>query len=224
MWVQTIEQLLLLLLILGRWFLPKGEITRDQLSQLLFVYMGMASDIMEILVLFSEDSVLGDYTLSYVVLGVWSFSLLQFTIVLTATRARKPRVAHVSPETAVVKARNTKQCIFWETEIWAIFTTVIMQDAPFLSVRLYSMIYHKIFNYTVLFFTCKNALIVSLQIYRIAVILAEDGDGDSDSMRSKDSISKLPVIDVEEGKHTKQKIGKTATSHITGQENKSFHD
>lgn len=38
--------------------LPKGEITRDQLSQLLFVYIGMASDIMEIMVLFEEKPVL----------------------------------------------------------------------------------------------------------------------------------------------------------------------
>ena len=34
------EQTLLFLLILCRWVLPRGDITRDQLSQLLFVFIG----------------------------------------------------------------------------------------------------------------------------------------------------------------------------------------
>lgn len=40
MWVTLIEQFLMLILIIGRWMLPKGELTRDQLSQLLLVYIG----------------------------------------------------------------------------------------------------------------------------------------------------------------------------------------
>ncbi|XP_006813274.1 transmembrane protein 26-like [Saccoglossus kowalevskii] len=46
-WVLAMQQLLLGLLIVGRWILPKGEITRDQLSQLLLVYIGIAADILE---------------------------------------------------------------------------------------------------------------------------------------------------------------------------------
>lgn len=46
-WVALIEQSLLFLLILGRWMLPKGKISRDELSQLLLVYIGMAADIIE---------------------------------------------------------------------------------------------------------------------------------------------------------------------------------
>ena len=45
--VVMIEQLLLFVLILGRWMLPKGDISRDELSQLLLVYIGMAADIIE---------------------------------------------------------------------------------------------------------------------------------------------------------------------------------
>lgn len=41
MWVTLIEQFLMLILIVGRWMLPKGDLTRDQLSQLLLVYIGM---------------------------------------------------------------------------------------------------------------------------------------------------------------------------------------
>lgn len=43
MWVTLIEQFLMLTLIVGRWLLPKGELTRDQLSQLLLVYIGESS-------------------------------------------------------------------------------------------------------------------------------------------------------------------------------------
>lgn len=39
-WTTLIEQFLMLILIVGRWLLPKGDLTRDQLSQLLLVYIG----------------------------------------------------------------------------------------------------------------------------------------------------------------------------------------
>ena len=42
-WVTLIEQFLMLVLIIGRWLLPKGDLTRDQLSQLLLVYIGEKS-------------------------------------------------------------------------------------------------------------------------------------------------------------------------------------
>ena len=46
-WITLIEQFLMLILIIGRWMLPKGDLTRDQLSQLLLVYIGTAADIIE---------------------------------------------------------------------------------------------------------------------------------------------------------------------------------
>ena len=45
MWTQIVEQTLLLVLIIGRWLLPVGKtMTRDQLSQLLLVYIGTAGE------------------------------------------------------------------------------------------------------------------------------------------------------------------------------------
>lgn len=46
-WITLIEQFLMLILIIGRWMLPKGDLTRDELSQLLLVYIGTAADIIE---------------------------------------------------------------------------------------------------------------------------------------------------------------------------------
>jgi len=56
--VKILEQVLLLLLILGRWILPKGKLTHDQLSQLLLVYIGTAGDIVEFFEAFKEDGVI----------------------------------------------------------------------------------------------------------------------------------------------------------------------
>lgn len=47
-WVLVLHQLLLFILIVGRWLLPTGEgISRDQLSQLLLVFIGVGADILE---------------------------------------------------------------------------------------------------------------------------------------------------------------------------------
>lgn len=81
----------MLVLILGRWLLPKGDLTRDQLSQLLLVYIGTAADIIEFFDSFKENTIANEPLLVFLTLGIWSWSLLQFTIVLSATRARKPR-------------------------------------------------------------------------------------------------------------------------------------
>jgi hypothetical protein len=48
----------LLILILGRWLLPKGKLTHNQLSQLLLVYIGTAADIVEFFEAFKEKEVI----------------------------------------------------------------------------------------------------------------------------------------------------------------------
>jgi hypothetical protein len=52
-----LEISLLILVIMGRWFLPKGNISRSTLSQLLLVYMSLASDIVDLLSLLNEAPV-----------------------------------------------------------------------------------------------------------------------------------------------------------------------
>ena len=51
-------QTVLVVLVLGRWLLPKGKLTRDQFSQLMLVYLGMAADIAEIPESFREFKVI----------------------------------------------------------------------------------------------------------------------------------------------------------------------
>lgn len=57
LWLRVIEQFLLLMLIIGRWLLPKGALSHEQLSQLLLVYVGTAADIVEFYEAFNEEGV-----------------------------------------------------------------------------------------------------------------------------------------------------------------------
>ncbi|XP_022102551.1 transmembrane protein 26-like isoform X2 [Acanthaster planci] len=168
MWSLALQQTLLFVLIVGRWLLPKGSLTRDQLSQLLLVYIGIAADILE----FSTEGlkmeeVRCDYEMVFWILAIWTWSLLQFTLGLTATKARKPRMAGIDDD----KPKVTLMCC--ETEVWGLMTTIIMQDGPFLAMRLYILIKLNAINQMMIFFTCKNMLVMLLQVYRLFVIYIE---------------------------------------------------
>ncbi|XP_074654628.1 transmembrane protein 26-like [Tubulanus polymorphus] len=194
-WAKILEQLLLLFLIIGRWLLPKGDITRDQLSQLLLVNIGMAADIIELFEAFREDQVKYNYTLTVAILSLWTGSLCQFTLVVTATKARKPRVAIAQ------KKDLTVTCFCCETEIWAIMTSIMLQDGPFLVLRMLLIFRYEVVSYMNVFFTCKNTLVMLLQLYRIAVVILErqvarkkDDETETISMsmsRSQSGISRI---------------------------------
>nr|KAG5704119.1 hypothetical protein BaRGS_009649 [Batillaria attramentaria] len=201
-WVAIIEQTLLFLLVLCRWFLPRGELTRQELSQLLFVFMGIASDNMELFELFDETDVRSDELLTYIILGVWSLSLLQFTFVLTATRSpRKIRVALAEPEPSQssssrrqgrAKKRSLGELIF-ATEIWALTFSVLVQDGPYAGVRIYALFKYNLITYSIIFFVCKNLLIVCLVFYRLTVLclikLSEIDDDDDDDNDNASEVS-----------------------------------
>lgn len=47
-WILALHQILLILVIVGRWLLPLGGgVTRTELSQLLLIFVGIAADILE---------------------------------------------------------------------------------------------------------------------------------------------------------------------------------
>ncbi|KAJ2942463.1 hypothetical protein O0L34_g16068 [Tuta absoluta] len=167
MWVTLIEQFLMLVLIVGRWMLPKGDLTRDQLSQLLLVYIGTAADIIEFFDSFKDKSVATNQTLVLLTLAIWSWSLIQFTVVLTATKSRKSRgTAH----------RNNPRACCCSIEVCAIMMNIVLQDAPFFAFRILVIVEYKIVNYMNIFFTCKNTLVILLQIYRLYVLHLETID------------------------------------------------
>ncbi|XP_005092904.2 transmembrane protein 26 [Aplysia californica] len=183
MWTILIEELLLYILIVSRWVLPRGEVTREQLSELLFAFIGIASDIMEMFSLFGESVVRNNKYMAYWILVVWSVSVLQFTMTVTVTHQPK-------------KAKNIKVIVDQDealesakirNEIFAIVVSMLMQDVPFVTLRLYTIVTYNLVTYSLVFFTAKNILVISLLIYKIAVLLQkrycpELGDDDEEEL------------------------------------------
>ena len=70
---------------------------------------------------------------------------------------------------------------FWSNmEVWGIMSTLILQDGPFLATRLYVMIGKNAVHQMIIFFTCKNLLIVILQLYRLIVIAVSMKDAEEE--------------------------------------------
>ena len=89
---QICELGLIIGLIIGRWLLPRGEITRDQLSALLLGYVGTAADILELFEVLQEEVVQQEEQVTFAVLGVYTWSLLQFCLVTTATTGKNNQI------------------------------------------------------------------------------------------------------------------------------------
>ncbi|XP_072947091.1 transmembrane protein 26 [Epargyreus clarus] len=212
MWVTLIEQFLMLTLIVGRWLLPKGDLTRDQLSQLLLVYIGTAADIIEFFDSFKDEKVATEKVLVLLTLAIWSWSLMQFTVVLTATKSRKSRgTAHRSD-------MNTSRACCCSIEVCAIIMNIALQDAPFLAFRLLIIAHYKIINYMNIFFTCKNTLVILLQIYRLYVLHLETvEEGNSGSVYRKRRKHKCSEKKEQDRKHKSHKPRKHKRRADTGE-------
>ncbi|XP_042864969.1 transmembrane protein 26-like [Penaeus japonicus] len=220
-WVRILVQVLLVILLVGRWLLPKGELTREQLSQLLLAYMAMAADIIELFDCFKMETVIYHHELIYATLGIWTWSLLQFTLVLSATHAPKTRpsinypppkdmIDEMTPVDRMVHdfgendglLRPSVSCspnidLFLDMDIIAILTTVFMQDGPFFLLRLTLIFGYKVVSYLNIFFTCKNTLLVSLQLYRLFVLISKKRI----VIKKREGLrqNSLPYADVESG-------------------------
>ncbi|CAF1950830.1 unnamed protein product [Rotaria magnacalcarata] len=83
-----VELSFMFIIILGRWILPKGDISHSALSQLLLVYLSLASDILDLLTLFNEQEIQISRPMVHLVLIAFSCCMLQFALNLTATRGR----------------------------------------------------------------------------------------------------------------------------------------
>lgn len=158
---------MLIVLVLGRWLMPKGDMSRDQLSQLLMVYVGLGADILDIFDTFKEPEVQTKRAVVIIGLALFSWALMQFPLVLTQTQSSlgKP------PQGVLGAPAALPSCC--SSEVWSLLLTVGLQDGPFLIYRLYLMAQEQVLNQLMIFFTCKNILIVLLELYRIFVVQCE---------------------------------------------------
>ncbi|XP_065407951.1 transmembrane protein 26 isoform X1 [Chrysemys picta bellii] len=164
-WILGLHQTFLLLLIIGRWLLPiGGEITRDQLSQLLLMFVGTAADILEFTSETLEvENVRHNHALVYAILCLWTWSMLQFPLDLA--------VQHIGYKLSVSSTRVPILLLCRHSaDLWNIGISLFIQDGPFLVLRLILMSYFKVINQMLVFFTAKNILVVMLQLYRLIVL------------------------------------------------------
>lgn len=173
-WVVGLEQTMLIALVLGRWLMPKGDMSRDQLSQLLMVNVGLGADILDIFDTFKEPEVKTKRVVVIIGLALFSWALMQFPLVLTQTRAQKGACSEKSTggfSCCTGAPPSLTSCC--SSEVWSLLLTVGLQDGPFLLYRLYLMVHEKVLNQLMIFFTCKNILVVLLELYRIYVVQCE---------------------------------------------------
>ncbi|KAF7220173.1 transmembrane protein 26 [Nothobranchius furzeri] len=164
-WILALHQILLILLIIGKWLLPLGDgVTRDQLAQLLLIFVGTAADILE----FTSET-LDDLNkdnspiMVYIILAVWTWSMLQFPCHFGVVNSK-------SIDEKNYGIRKESLVSEYSTDLWDIVETLFIQDGPFLVVRITVMVYFGLFHQMLIFFTVKNFLVVILSLYRLAVI------------------------------------------------------
>uniref|UniRef100_A0A8C5MZM7 Transmembrane protein 26 n=1 Tax=Leptobrachium leishanense TaxID=445787 RepID=A0A8C5MZM7_9ANUR len=168
-WLVSLEQIMILVLVLGRWLMPKGEMNRDQLTQLLLIYIALGADILDILNLIKSPAVETNWIIAVVGLSLFSCALLQFTLALTQSfDFQDPNNDQESDSTLPARGR-TGSCSC-SSEQWSLVLGVVLQDGPFLVFRLYLAIAEKVNDEMMIFFICKNILTVIIEIYRIIII------------------------------------------------------
>lgn len=70
----------------------------------------------------------------------------------------------------------------------------ILQDGPFLSFRLILIVHYRIVSYMNIFFTCKNTLVILLQLYRLYVVQTENRS----KIKKKSEVSSISIISKED--------------------------
>ncbi|XP_072018184.1 transmembrane protein 26-like [Amphiura filiformis] len=164
-WVAGLQQTMFAILIFGRWLLPKGHLSRDQLSQLLLTYLGIAADSLEFsLETLDIAEVYCNLSLIIVVLTIWTWSVSQFTMVQWSVAGSEPPRGDIEAGSRTKKPSRANGCC--ESELWSLILTVLLQDGPFFTMRLYVMLKFQIINQLMLFFVIKNALVIGIQFYR----------------------------------------------------------
>ena len=201
---------MMFLVILCRWLLPRGRIDRNSLSQLLIMYSAISADILDFSEIFNKDQIKHSGSFRYVVLAVWSWSLVQFVVVITTSFAIKRH------------DRNVMSRSGDRSEILSVMMVIFMQDGPFLGVRCYAIFNVGIFEYLIIFFSLKNVLTLILGFYRLLVLcdcISVEGNDllrKSEIARSMDSLDDLEMqedFSRKKGKKSKHDTRKKKTRY-----------
>ncbi|KAK7501846.1 hypothetical protein BaRGS_00006932 [Batillaria attramentaria] len=164
--LETTRQIILLVIIISRWLMPRGHMTHDQLSQLLLAYTGVAADITDFraALRLRLSQVRCDEVLNNAMLALWSLSLLQFTVRITPS-------ATISHQTGLLSGYlggdpNRE----FQNELIAAVSSIAMQDCPFLVARTTLMVVYNIYQPSIIFFMFKNVVGIIIMVYRLTIV------------------------------------------------------
>lgn len=225
-------------IIIGRWLMPRGEMSKEQLSALLLMYVGNAADILELFAAFDEPEIMKNRKVITAVIFIFTWAMYQFSLVATITtknetikrrklikkdtrtllysgrelkvggvedlyiktirtrlntsspkgkgkRTVSGRAAHILPRIVPVNqgATRQKQKVIKYREIhgetFQILVTLLMQDGPFLILRLYLSMQFAVSSEMHIFFTAKNAFVSILLVYRLLILSCSGTDEES---------------------------------------------
>jgi hypothetical protein len=184
--------------------------------------MSLASDIVDLLSLLNETQIQESKLMVYFTLIIFSWSLFQFSLNLVVTRGRSFTSVPIDAildnddsddsdqyknalksykDKSKKKKRNCAK--FWKifnikllnSEVWSILVTLMFQDGPFLALRLTAVINFDVRTFVTVFFTCKNAIILFLQFYRLSAIYLEE-DKEEENLESAKSQSSIRLSEL----------------------------
>lgn len=95
-------------------------------------------------------------------------------MVLTSAKARRDQSGILSRIQG--KREKTNGCC--AADVHGILISILLQDLPFLCLRLLLIFKYRVLSYTNMFFTSKNTLVIILLLYRLIVVYIERHTGE----------------------------------------------
>lgn len=92
-------------------------------------------------------------------------------------------------EEVIEEVIKEKEKLRFHGDLYSILTIMLMQDGPFLVMRLIMIVSYNVTNETHLFFTGKNAMALSLLFYRLLVLLYEGKKADREDEDDDDEFN-----------------------------------
>ena len=81
-------------------------------------------------------------------------------------------------------------------EVFQLLVTLCFQDGPFLILRLFLLIRYEVASELHVFFTCKNAIVSILLVYRLLILSCEEDDDDELNPQRIEAENKLRNIQI----------------------------
>ncbi|XP_011866870.1 PREDICTED: transmembrane protein 26-like [Vollenhovia emeryi] len=164
-------QFLMLILVINQWML-NSDLTRDQLSQLLLLYIGTAAEIMNVFSLASERIIMLFGYMMIVPLIMCTWSLVQFTVAPTVTKSKKSRL--LSGNTARQKVQTeTNESSIDLRRLFLGNKNIIFQDGPFLVFRMIVITNFGFVSNMTIMYTLKNVIVILQQLFHYYVLCME---------------------------------------------------